>query len=89
MGASALAPFAGLVVVVVVGVLLDVEDVLEDVLVVALLSVLEVGLLSVVVVSVEVSAVGVVVVVGVLLELVALVSDEIGVSEVFAGTGIV
>jgi hypothetical protein len=71
-------------VVVVVGVLLDVEDVLVDVLVVALLSVLDV---VVVVAPVEVSAVEAVVVV-VLLELEALVPDDVGVTEVFAGTGI-
>jgi hypothetical protein len=82
LGASAPEPLA---VVVVVGVLLDVEDVPLDVLVVALLSVLEV---VVVVPPVEVSAVEAVVVVVVLLELEALVPDEIGVSEVFAGTGI-
>jgi len=69
-------------VVVVVGVLLDVEDVPLDVLVVALLSVLEV-----VVVVVEISVVEAVVVV-VLLELEALVPDDVGVTEVFAGTGI-
>jgi hypothetical protein len=82
LGASAPAP---LVVVVVVGVLLDVEDVLVDALVVALLSVLEV---VVVVAPVEVSAVEAVVVVVVLLELEALVPDDVGVTEVFAGTGI-
>jgi hypothetical protein len=71
-------------VVVVVGVLLDVEDVLVDVLVVALLSVLEV----VVVAPVETSAVEAAVVVVVLLELEALIPDDVGVTEVFAGTGI-
>jgi hypothetical protein len=84
LGVSAPAPLAVVVVVVVVGELLDVEDVLADVLVVALLSVLDVVVLAAVV---EISADEAVVVV-VLLELEALALDEIGVAEVFAGTGI-
>lgn len=71
--------------VVVVGVLLGVEDGLADALVVPLLSVLEVGLLSVVVSSVGIAAVET----GVALsELGVLVPEEVEIAEGFAGTGI-